>query len=74
MPINNGYSSNFYKSIEIVFNFDFSIVSSATECTLFEYEICIHIASEFDITGNHSIVFQLLYTELCSHAIHSLYL
>ena len=69
---NDDYSCNSYKSIEVVFNFGSSIVCSATECALFEYEICIHIASEVDITGNYSIVFQFLYTELCLHAIHRL--
>ena len=50
IPTNDDYSSNSYKSIEIVFHFASSIVSSTTDCVLFEYEICIHIASEFDIT------------------------
>ena len=52
MLTNDYYSSNFYKSLEIVFNFDSSIVSSATKCALFESKICIHITSEFDITAD----------------------
>ena len=52
MPTNDDHSSNCYKSIEIAFNFSSSTVSSTTECALFEYEIFIHIASEFDTIGN----------------------
>ena len=52
VPTDDNYSSNSYKSIEILFNFGSSIVSSEIDCALFEYEICIHIASEFDITDD----------------------
>ena len=52
MATNNHYSSNSYKSIEIVFSFGSLIVSSAAECALFDNEICMHIASEFDTTGD----------------------
>ena len=75
------YSSNPFKSCENVSTFVFLVVSSATECALFEYEICNHISLKFDITndffsnsteskrGGLFIIFQFLYTELCSNAV-----
>ena len=46
------YQSNPFKSFENVSSFVFLVVSSATECALFEYEICNHISLKFDITND----------------------